>query len=91
MRGRTSAHRRDGNHKALVDVAQRCGAFVLDTSQLGGGAPDIFVFTWPLGWIAVEIKAGKGKLRMKQLALRAVVPVHVWRTEADVLSALGIT
>lgn len=88
MRGRTSSHRRDGNHHALVAVAEGLGAYVLDTSQLGGGAPDVMCHTQRLGWFAVEIKAGRGKLRVKQQALQRRVPVSVWRTPDDVIATL---
>lgn len=88
MRGRTSSHRRDGNHHALVAVAEGLGAYVEDTSQVGRGCPDLFVHTWRLGWFAVEIKAGRGKLRVKQQALQRLVPVSVWRTPEDVIATL---
>lgn len=88
MRGRTSSHRRDGNHHALVAVAEGLGAYVLDTSQLGGGAPDLFIYSPRLGWLAVEIKAGRGMLRKKQAALQRRVPVSVWRTPDDVIATL---
>ena len=90
MRGRTSHHRRDANHHELVELANYLGAFVFDTSQVGRGVPDLFVYYRPLGWFPVEIKAGKGKLREGQALLQAVVPIRVWRSREDVYRTLGV-
>lgn len=43
MRRRASAHRRDDNHQAVVAALRAAGWYVLDTSQVGGGCPDLFV------------------------------------------------
>lgn len=57
MRRRASAHRRDDNHQAIVAALRSGGWFVLDTSQAGGGVPDLFAFK--SGRIVpVEVKDG---------------------------------
>lgn len=90
----------DGNHKQLLDLARQLGCFVLDTSSLGQGAPDAFVWrqrpcpdVWPprtYGWFAVEIKGYRGKLTKAQKDVHARVQVEIWRTEDDVLMFCGV-
>jgi hypothetical protein len=36
-------HRKDQNHNALVGTLERIGCSVFDTSQVGGGFPDLVV------------------------------------------------
>jgi Holliday junction resolvase len=50
--------RADSNHTEIVKAFRACGASVLDTKQLGNGAPDIVVGL-NKQCIAVEIKDGK--------------------------------
>ena len=52
------AARTDANHRELFDLARALGAFVLETHQLGHGAPDGFVWSRGTSWFAVEIKHG---------------------------------
>lgn len=40
-RHRANAHRRDDNHKAIVEALRAAGWHVEDTSQVGGGFPDL--------------------------------------------------
>jgi hypothetical protein len=63
---------------------------VLETHQLGNGAPDGFVWSVHTGWFAVEIKSAKGKLLPSQVRLQMCVPVVVWRTRADVCASFGV-
>ena len=51
------AHRQDGNHHEICDEFTRLGAFVVDTSPLGDGRPDIFVGIDGV-FMPIEIKDG---------------------------------
>lgn len=57
--------RRDQNQREIIDAFQRCGWRVLDTSQLGGGAPDLMVSRGGRT-VAVEVKMPKGKVKAHQ-------------------------
>lgn len=83
------AARTDGNHRELLDLARRLGGFVIDSSPLGKGAPDAFVFI-RTQWRAVEIKVLRGTLTTAQRTLHAMAPVLIWRTQNDVLDAFGV-
>lgn len=50
--------RADSNHKEIVKAFRDMGASVLDTKQLGNGAPDIIV-AMNNQTVSVEIKDGK--------------------------------
>ena len=56
-RRRASAHRRDDNHQAILAALRAAGWFVLDTSQAGGGVPDLFAFKGGRV-VPVEVKDG---------------------------------
>jgi hypothetical protein len=85
------AARTDANHRELFDLAETLAGFVLETHQLGNGAPDGFVFSSKTGCFAVEIKTATGKLRPAQIRLQARVPVVVWRKPADVCTSSGVS
>lgn len=89
--GMRRAARTDGNHRELFDLARSLGAYVIETHQLGRGNPDGFAWSRSTGWMAVEIKSEKGKLREAQIRLQQSVPVVVWRTQADVCASFGVT
>jgi hypothetical protein len=58
------AARTDANHREFFDLARAEGDYVIETHQLGNGAPDGFVFSRKrASWFPVEIKTEKGKLR----------------------------
>ena len=81
----------DGNHRMLLNLAKQLGGYVQDTSQVGSGCPDAFVFTRDKGWTAIEVKDAKaGKLTPYQAIVHEAVPCVIWRTEADVLAHFGI-
>lgn len=85
------AARTDSNHRPLFDLAIALGAYVTETHQIGKGEPDGFVFApRKHAWYAVEVKAEGGTLTPDQVRVHAVVPVHIWRTESDVLDTLGL-
>lgn len=69
----------DGNQAEIVDYFVSQGCSVLDTSALGGGAPDILVgFKGRNVW--VEIKTAKGRLSRLQRIFHAA-----WRGQVAVL------
>lgn len=91
-RRRASAHRRDDNHAEIVEALRIAGWFVLDTSQAGGGVPDLFAVR--RGRIVpVEVKDGSkppsarklspSEQRVHQACLAAGVPVVVVETIED--------
>lgn len=57
MRRRQSAHRRDDNHQAIVAALRAAGWLVLDTSQAGGGIPDLFALKGGR-IVPIEVKDG---------------------------------
>ena len=89
----------DANHAPLLRLMRQIGAYVYDTSRVGGGFPDALVF-WRGRAIPVEIKDGSKppsarKLTEAQEALHARWasagwPVVVVETEADVFRLLGV-
>lgn len=61
--------RKDANHALIVEVFEKAGWKVLDTSALGRGAPDLLVRPNPIFSIMwfIEIKRdGKSKLKPGQ-------------------------
>lgn len=73
--------RKDSNHKEVVAMFRELGATVLDTAQLGSGAPDIIV-----GYngknVLVEIKDGslppsKRKLTEDEMQFHAMWKGHI--------------
>jgi len=81
----------DGNHRALLHLARQLGGVVQDTSQVGHGCPDAFVFTRDKGWAAVEVKdARTGTLTPSQVIVHRLSPVLIWQTEGDVFKHFGI-
>lgn len=82
------AARVDSNHRELLDLARTLGGYVIDCRSLGQGNPDAFVFI-RTHWRAVEIKTEHGTLTPQQAQLHRTVPIHIWRTDEDVLDAFG--
>ena len=78
MRFRQDVHRKDSNHKDVVEQLERAGCDVLDLSGVGGGCPDILVRKGPK-MALVEIKAGSARMRPKQIDFQRRWPVHVVR------------
>lgn len=61
-------HRRDTTHKAVKEAFEKDGCTVADTSQLGGGCPDMFVADPEGVTFPVEVKSGKGNISGAQVA-----------------------
>lgn len=70
---RRHVHRPDGNQAGLVDLAERLGASVAITSQVGDGFPDLVIGFQGRNYL-VEVKVPGGKLRPKQTDF-----IRTWR------------
>jgi hypothetical protein len=74
--------RRDDNHTDIVGTFRAIGFSVLDTANLGGGAPDLFVaynskygkFTW-----AIEIKDGAKPPSARKLTKDEITFKDTWQ------------
>jgi hypothetical protein len=76
-------HRRDGNHKALVNALEHLGWTVCDTSQgCQVGAPDLFIAKAGRV-VACEVKSLKGKTSPWQDAF-----LNAWPGETAVLRSV---
>ena len=83
------AARRDANEPALIALARGIGAVCVNIQQ-----PVDWLIGWRGCWYPCEIKAEKGTYRDAQVkffiaAKERQLPAWTWRTEADVLQALG--
>jgi hypothetical protein len=95
---RRYAARTDDNHGAIRAAFRALGAYVMDTSHVGGGFPDLVIGTRGR-WLFVEVKDGakspsRRKLTADQLLMHAEVQrvgcqVHVVESEADVYALMG--
>jgi hypothetical protein len=65
------AARTDENHSEIIKAFRKYGCSVLDTSQLGGGAPDVIIGRWGR-CVCVEIKDGA-----KVPSARKLTPLEV--------------
>jgi len=92
------ARRTDGNHAAILRVMREAGAWVVDTSRVGSGFPDVMV--WHRGTIHLcEIKDGSLSPSRRKLTLAEQlfheaaayhgVPVHIITNESEALAILG--
>ena len=77
------AARTDRNHAGIVEAFRSLGWGVWDTSQLGGGGPDLVV--WRSGVVKmVEVKDAGGTLTPAQRKFHTTAPVTVVRSLEDV-------
>jgi hypothetical protein len=92
------ARRTDSNHAAILAAMRRCGAWVIDTSRVGGGFPDAVVSHH--GTISfVEIKDGSRSPSRRKLTLAEQLfheaaayhgtPVAIVTNETEALALLG--
>ena len=81
---RYNRHRRDTNHKPIVDMLRKLGCSVEDTSQVGNGFPDAVVGILGVNFL-VEIKDYGKVLSDEQHdwheAWRGDRPVVLWTPE----------
>ena len=83
--------RTDLSHRAIRDALRRVGCSVWDTSQLGGGYPDLCVRT-PDGFLVlIEVKSPRGRLTAAQERFRVYFPeTHLAITVEDALRIVGV-
>ena len=99
------AAKRDGNQKAIRDALKRLGIWVWETVEVGGGFPDMLVWSRQRGFVLLEVKnpnseRGRrdirgqrtGETQNRQAAFRAVCPgpVHVVTSVEEALAAVGL-
>lgn len=90
--------RTDANHADIRDALRGVGAYVVDTSAVGDGYPDLTV-GWRGRWLLVEVKDGKKSPSKRRLtidqqilhaeAMRVGCEVHVVTNETEALALLG--
>jgi Holliday junction resolvase len=79
--------RKDSNHKEIVDALRDMGISVLDTSQLGNGAPDI-VIGFRGKSILIEIKDGNKPPSQRKLTKDEGIFQSTWKGEYVVVKSL---
>lgn len=90
------ARKVDGNHTAVVAALRAVGAWVADTSRLGGGFPDLLV--WFRGrWHLLEVKDGTLPPSARKLTdaeqrfvERCPDKVHIVASIPEALAAIGV-
>jgi len=86
------ANRRDEVHGDIVSGLRTIGCIVIDTSRVGGGAPDAFVWHRRCGWRAMEFKTPKkGRLSDVQKELHAQVPIDIVTSLKEALTIVGVS
>jgi Holliday junction resolvase len=70
--------RKDDNHTDIVGTFRAIGFSVLDTANLGNGAPDLFVSKNNQTW-AIEIKDGKKSPSQRKLTPDEVKFKDTWQ------------
>lgn len=80
-------HARDGNHGSITRTFQALGCTVQDTSQVGGGFPDLVVAVFGTSYL-VEVKSDDGKLSPSQVGFcdRWRGAVYMVKTDNDVVN-----
>lgn len=60
----------DGNQSEIVDAYRAHGYLVKSTAMVGEGFPDLIVWRSDHGYLLIEVKMPKGKLRKKQISFQ---------------------
>jgi Holliday junction resolvase len=79
--------RRDNNHTDIVGTFRACGFSVLDTANLGNGAPDIFVSKAGETW-AIEIKDGSKPPSARKLTKDEEIFRATWQGEYAIIQSV---
>jgi Holliday junction resolvase len=79
--------RKDNNHTDIVGTLRACGWSVLDTAQLGKGAPDLFV-SKAKRTIAIEIKDGKKPPSARKLTKDEKIFKDTWQGEYMIIESV---
>lgn len=84
------AARKDRSHKRIVDGLRERGLTIVETYQLGNGAPDFFVFARKTGyWLAIEVKAHDTPIPQKQVDFHRKTCVYMTDELEAVLMLCG--
>lgn len=79
-------HRRDAVHRDCLAVLRQLPLLVVDTSQLGGGIPDLLlVYQWRCCWVEVKTRSARLRANQKEFARRAQAPVFCVRSAEEAL------
>jgi hypothetical protein len=79
--------RRDDNHTDIVGTFRAIGFSVLDTANLGGGAPDLFVANHINTW-AIEIKDGTKPPSARKLTKDEVAFKDIWQGRYAIIESV---
>ena len=70
--------RKDSNHNEIVKAFRSMGAMVLDTAQLGNGAPDLIISTNNIN-VLIEVKDGSKPPSARKLTPDEVTFHSEWK------------
>ncbi len=73
--------RTDANHRQIVDALRRCGATVLDLSNVGDGCPDLLVGFRGRNYL-MEVKDGAKKPSQRRLRETQIEFFQSWAGQA---------
>ena len=92
--------RKDVAHKPIVDGARKHGLVCFDSSQLGGGFPDVVCYypptdTWKVAEIKSDNKISKqkkstGQLKPDQVKVNTLAPIPVVRSVRELMTLFGV-
>lgn len=79
--------RKDANHTDIVGTFRACGFTVLDTANIGDGAPDIFAARAGETW-AIEIKDGTKPPSQRKLTPDEEVFKSTWQGKYAIIQSV---
>ena len=92
------APRLDGNHPQIVSALRAVGCSVLSLASLGGGIPDLLIFSPRRGYVLLEVKDGsripsQRRLTEDQKEFHAawLGPISVVTSVKEALAAAGFS
>jgi hypothetical protein len=80
--------RKDHNHTDIVGTFRACHCSVLDTSQLGKGAPDLVVGVDKFTTLCIEIKDGKKPPSARKLTPDEQAFMETWRGRYEIVTSV---
>ena len=81
--------RKDANHTDIVGTFRACHCSVLDTSQLGNGAPDIVVAVNAETTLLVEIKDGTKPPSQRKLSKDEIEFKRTWKGDYRIITSVN--
>jgi hypothetical protein len=84
-------HRKDGNQDAIEERLYKLPVTLVNTTQLGGGAPDLMVVAENHRFVWLEIKVPGEKRRKSQVEFQRKhwrLPIHVVESADDALDVV---